>query len=273
MEHLDKDHVLYDSTVLIVSPDASPELVSGLKRFGARPLIFPTAAIHAAESSAALDEAIENLFGYDWIIFTNIYAVDYFLRRFYGLNHEAGELDTLRVCALDEVTQAGLEKARVHVDLVPTTRLPAQALESLQAYMADLLQTSNILIPGSIGSMNPLVGLLEAAGARVDLVCAYAVGSEEAAAGSMRAMVLGGGVDYLLFTSAASVAALAQMFDTTDLSQLFAETIVFCCDEAAAQAAHEFGLFDVKRPPDPSADSLVEAVCLFHEAPAADLWK
>ena len=87
MEPITNYQPLKDRTVLVLSPEASAELRFELEPFGARVITSPELKIREPDSYVALDEAIENLFGYDWIIFANIHAVDYFLRRFLQLNH------------------------------------------------------------------------------------------------------------------------------------------------------------------------------------------
>src|ERR1044071_9623465 len=69
-------------TIVITRARAqSAEFVAELERLGARVISCPTIEIVEPESYALLDEAIENLYGYDWLIFTSVNGVDYFLRR------------------------------------------------------------------------------------------------------------------------------------------------------------------------------------------------
>ena len=74
---------LLGRTVVITrAASQAGEFVTALERYGAAVIICPTIAITDPESYQSLDEAIENLYGYDWIVFTSANAVDYFLRRF-----------------------------------------------------------------------------------------------------------------------------------------------------------------------------------------------
>src|SRR5215211_5384417 len=73
----------------------SAEFVSELERLGARVISCPTIEIVEPESYALMDEAIENLYGYDWLVFTSVNGVDYFLRRLEARGHELDELDEL----------------------------------------------------------------------------------------------------------------------------------------------------------------------------------
>jgi len=93
---MSSSHVLAGRTVLIAS-SAPQSLTAELEGVGARVLSWPRLDIHAPETFAALDEAIENLFGYDWLIFRNLSAVTFFLARFQGLGHQISDLDSVRV--------------------------------------------------------------------------------------------------------------------------------------------------------------------------------
>src|SRR5205807_6009337 len=87
---------------VVVSPSASAELVDALKTKHIDVTTWPRLHISEPDSFDSLDEAIENLFGYDWIIFVSDTAVTAFLDRFQELGHEISALDSLRVCALGE---------------------------------------------------------------------------------------------------------------------------------------------------------------------------
>src|SRR3982751_6251395 len=105
-----------------------------LERLGARAVICPTIEIVEPESYAELDQAIENLYGYDWLIFTSVNGVHYFLRRLEALGREVGELDQLRVLAIGEATSVRLREAFIHVDVVPEQFKAEGAFRALEEY-------------------------------------------------------------------------------------------------------------------------------------------
>src|SRR5437667_9663301 len=89
-----------------------------LERFGARVIPCPTIEIVEPESYAPLDEAIDHLFGYDWIVFTSVNGVEYFLRRLHDRARDISELDELQVCAIGEATAERLTAARLHTGVI-----------------------------------------------------------------------------------------------------------------------------------------------------------
>ena len=266
MESLVNNRSLKDRTVLVSSAGAASELGIELERSDARVVTAPEIEIHEPESQIALDEAIDNLFGYDWLIFANVHAVDYFLRRFHQLNHDIDELDDLRVCAVDESSHTRLEEVQVHVDLVPDGHGASKVIEALEAYVGgrEGFRSANFLIPRSATSIDPLPQALEDAGARVDVVAAYRIAStNDSLLAQLRALLVGGGIDYVAFSSSSDVEMLAQLLDTPDLSHPLLDVVVACIDQRTKQAAHEFGLSAVVVPPEASIAAFVEAIQAF----------
>lgn len=232
-------------TILIAPSDpGDSQFAIALEHQGARVIAWPTIEITDPESFAALDEAIENLFGYDWLIVANVNAAEFFLRRFKLTGQEISAMDALRVCALDDETRQQLEESRVHVDLVPERLATEGVLAALEAYSGGRgsLAGINFLLPRAAISRAPLPQALEDAGARVDVVTAYRTTSNNSELTQLNALVAGGGIDCIVFTTYSSVRPFSQLFDSNDLSWLIKEVAIACVDHATAQAATEFGL-------------------------------
>jgi uroporphyrinogen-III synthase len=233
---------LTDRTFLI-APAAARELTTALERQGARVLSWPSLDIRAPETYAALDEAIENLFGYDWLIFRNVNAVAFFLARFQKLGHEISELDAVRVCALGQEVLQLLEESRVHIDVIPDHLSTQPIFDAIEIYVGgrEALQGLNFLVPsGGVSPTDPQKAL-EDAGARADLVTTYRTCSTNDSY-RINALLRGGAFDCVTFTSASEVLELAQLFDVSELGELLKEVMVACADQETAQRAAGFGL-------------------------------
>ena len=108
-------------TIVITRAAAqSADFVQALESYGAKVISCPTIEIKEPESYERLDEAIDHLYGYDWLILTSANAVDYFLKRLAHQRKEVSELDDMRVCAIGITTADKLHDAHVNVDFVPT---------------------------------------------------------------------------------------------------------------------------------------------------------
>jgi uroporphyrinogen-III synthase len=262
MNSVSKNQSLTGCTVLI-SPTGTREITTELERYGARLLTWPKLDICALDNCDALDESIANLFGYDWLIFRNINAVDFFLRRFQELGHEISELDLLRVCGVGEESVYKLEASQVHLDVIPD-RLSSQAtFGAIETYAGgrDALRGLNFLIPGAGTSRDYPAEALQDAGARVDLVTTYRTCSANGSAlARINVLVTGGGIECVAFTTSAEVREFAAVFDANDLNRLVDGIAVACIDETVVQTLAGFSLTADIVPKESTVPALAQAI-------------
>ncbi|HKQ50993.1 MAG TPA: uroporphyrinogen-III synthase, partial [Pyrinomonadaceae bacterium] len=259
-----RDSPLAGRTVVVTRARAqSAEFVADLERLGARVVACPTIEIVEPESYALLDEAIENLYGYDWLILTSVNGVEHFLRRLEKLGHERSKLDELRVCAIGEATALRLRESEVHVDVVPEQFKAEGAFSAIEAYVGghEHLKHLNFLIPRAAIARDYLPDALEDAGARVDVVPAYrTVRPQTSERGRVEALLAGGAVDCITFTSSSTVKNFASLFDTTDLSALLEGVTVACIGDITAATAAEYSLSTHILPAEFTVPALTRAI-------------
>jgi uroporphyrinogen III methyltransferase/synthase len=259
-------------TVMVTrAREQAAEFAAALEAFGARVVFCPTIEIVAPESYAPLDDAIENLFGYDWLIFTSTNAVEHFLARLRALSKDVSELDELRVCAVGAATAERLAEAHVHVDVVPEVAQAEGVFRALADYAGGSAQVRNLnfLFPRAAAGRDYIPRALEEAGARVDVVAAYrTVRPETTDRAKVEALLVGGGVDCVTFTSPSTVRNFAQLFDTSDLAPLLAGVRVACIGETTARAAADLNLPTDILPREHNSPALARAVAEYFRAGA-----
>jgi uroporphyrinogen III methyltransferase/synthase len=264
----DETKALEGRTVLITrAREQAAEFAAELEAYGARVVACPTIEIVPPTSYAQLDEAIENLFGYDWLILTSANAVEHFLARLTNSGKDVSELDNLRVCAIGEATAARLVEAHVHVDVVPEQSRAEGVFAALEAYLGGREQFDNLnfLLPRAAVARDFLPRALEAAGARCDVVEAYrTVRPETTDRARTEALLVGGGVDVITFTSSSTVKNFAQLFDTRDLRSLLSGVRVACIGAVTAEVAAEYGLRAEIVPAESNARALARAIAQFY---------
>ena len=264
----DKSNPLEGRTVMITrAREQAVEFAAELEAYGARVVACPTIEIVPPTSYAQLDEAIENLFGYDWLVLTSVNAVEHFLARLEAAGKDVSELDGLRVCAIGEATAAKLFEAHVHVDVIPEKSRAEGVFEALEAYLGgrEQFENLNFLLPRAAVARDFLPRSLEAAGARCDVVEAYrTVRPETTDRARAEALLVGGGVDVITFTSSSTVHNFAQLFDTRDLRPLLSGVRVACIGAVTAETVAEYGLRAEIVPTESNARSLVQAIAEFY---------
>jgi uroporphyrinogen III methyltransferase / synthase len=225
---------------LAQADDFSAELHS----YGAEVVLCPTIEIGEPSSYERLDEAIDHLYGYDWLVFTSVNGVDYFFQRLKARERNISDIDELKVCAIGEATAERLHDLHVHVDVIPEEFKAEGVFEALKGFVggADGLKNLNVLIPRASVARDYLPRALEESGARVDVVPAYRTSLPANLDRGRVAAMLSGGTDCIAFTSSSTVRNLAQLFDTQDLRQALAGIVIACIGDVTAKTAAEYGL-------------------------------
>lgn len=251
------------TVVLTRARAQAEEFAATLEGYGARVVACPVIEIVPPDTYAPLDEAIDNLYGYDWLIFTSTNGVEHFLRRLAASGRDVSDLDELRVCAIGTATAERLREAHIHVDVVPEQFKAEGVFAALEAFVGgrEALENLNILIPRAAVARDYLPRALEEAGARVDTVAAYrTVRPATTDRARVEALLLGGGVDCITFTSSSTVTNFAQLFDTNDLSGLLRGVRVACIGDITAATAADYGLTTDIQPGEFTTPALARAI-------------
>jgi uroporphyrinogen III methyltransferase/synthase len=220
------------------------EFAQELEHYGAQVVACPTIEIQELDDYQRLDEAINHLYGYDWLILTSVNAVNYFFKRLTALGHDASSLDELKVCVIGDATAERLGDLDVHVDLIPSEFKAEGVFSALERFIggADAFKGLNILLPRASVARDYLPRALEEAGARVDVVPVYRTALPQNLDRGRVAAMLSGSADCIAFTSASTVKNLAQLFDTQDLGTVLSGIAIACLGDITARTAADFGL-------------------------------
>jgi len=250
-------------TVVITRALAQADDFAGeLQKYGAEVVLCPTIEISEPDSYERLDEAIDHLYGYDWLVFTSVNGVDYFFQRLKARQRDTSDLDELRVCAIGEATAERLHDLHIHVDVIPEEFKAEGVFEALKSFVGgvDGLKNLNVLIPRASVARDYLPRALEESGVRVDVVPAYRTSLPANLDRGRVAAMLSGGTDCIAFTSSSTVRNLAQLFDTQDLREALAGVVIACIGDITATTAAEYGLTVGIQPDDFTIPSLARAI-------------
>jgi len=223
---------------------AEDELVIQLENYGAKVFYSPTIEIIDPEDYSPLDEALSNLYRYDWVIFTSRNGVEKFLARMEKLNFELSDLSNLKILVVGLTTAKALEKAQISPTLIPTNFHAEGALDSLQKYYQnnDLLSKCNFLFPRAEIGRDILPTELAKIGAKVDLVTAYKTSIPANAKVDLLNIFSIEKIDLITFTSPSTVSNLAELVAPKSLKDLLKEISIACIGPVTAKAAKDFGL-------------------------------
>jgi uroporphyrinogen III methyltransferase/synthase len=261
------DQPLNGITVVVTrAASQAAELSDALETYGAKVFTCPTIEIRKLDTYERLDESLDHLYGYDWLIFTSTNGVEFFLQRLSNRGLKVEGLDDIRVCAIGQRTAGKLHEAHVHVDLVPSHSTAEGVFAALAEFVggAEHLRGLNILLPRALTGRDYLPRELEQAGARVDVVPTYqTVLPENFDRGRLSAMLAGSG-DCIAFTSPSTIKNLAQLFDTHDLGKTLPGVVIACIGPVSAATAVEYGLRVDIEPTQQTVKDLAHAIADYY---------
>ena len=230
---------LWGKKVLITrSRDQASTLKALLEGLGASPIELPTIHTLPLEDYAELDEALDRLADFRWVMFTSANAVEAVFSRLAARHYarDARAFGPAKVGAIGPATARALERRGIIADYLPASSTAGVLTEEL----SDCDWTDvPVLLPGADIGRDLLARGLAQVGAQVKLVAAYRTVAAPGV-GRLARKTLDQGVDVATFTSSSTVRNLMQALDG-DGSAL-RSSIIACIGPATAATARELGL-------------------------------
>lgn len=197
--------------------EQASELVAALEGYGAECLEYSTIQVEPLDSYAVLDEELDRLNEYHWVLFSSMNAVQFFFDRLYAKGLDARNLKGPHVAAVGRATADFLLHYGIVADLIPATYTAEGMAESLLDFG---VEGRNVLIPRALKAREFLPETLRGAGAQVTVVPVYQnvppLGSKE----KLRAELERGKVDMITFTSSSTVTNFLNMVDAATGEEL-----------------------------------------------------
>ena len=193
------------------------ELIHMLDEFGADCIECPTIDIKPIEEPVELDNSLERLNEFHWILFTSLNGVNFFFERLYAKGLDARDLKGPEIAVVGKATADLLHDYGVNADLIPSVFTGEGLAQSL---LDQGIEGRSILIPRAQQAREILPETLRGAGAQVTVAPVYvnvppADGKED-----MRAALTEGNIDMLTFTSSSTVTNFLTMLDTENQEEL-----------------------------------------------------
>ena len=200
---------LFGQTILITRPaHQANELIQSLAQLGVATFVQPAIEITPPSDWSPVDQAIENLDQYDWLVFSSANGVEYFLNSNYPARIRfGGNLATAGWRLLVPATTRKLQQYHLQVDQQPSEYRAEALAESLAA---DAKGKRFLLLRASRGR-EVLAESLTAAGAHVDQVVVYQSSDVTEADSEILAALSSGQIDWVTVTSSAIARSLVNM--------------------------------------------------------------
>ena len=173
-----------------------------IRERGAEPLVIPTIEIVAPPDAGPLQQALQQLEEYRWVLFTSSNGVEHFFAALEQNGRDARALGSCRLGVIGPKTQAALRSFGLRADLVAEEFVG----EGLARALIATAPPARVLLARALVARDALPESLRASGFTVDVVPVY---ETRTAGAENRERLLqafeGGQVDAALFTSSSTV--------------------------------------------------------------------
>ncbi|WP_196604044.1 uroporphyrinogen-III C-methyltransferase [Pectinatus haikarae] len=253
---------LFGRKILVTrAREQASKLTEGLEQYGAACVEAPVISIEDPDDDfAGLDNAIENISTYDWIVFTSVNGVARFFERLADKKLDTRALGKAYIAAIGSSTEKELSRCGIRADVVPYDFCAEGILAELGTRIE---KGTKILIPRAKEARSVLPDELTKAGARVDVVQCYKTVTAASSDDDIEGRLAAGEIDAITFTSSSTVTNLLKLLGNK--TELINNAVVACIGPITAQTCRENGI-----KPDVVAQKytiagLIDAVRRFYE--------
>ncbi len=209
---------LFHKRILVTrTRDQASALVTGLEECGASCLECATINIQPLEDYTKLDNELERLAEYHWLLFTSINGIKYFFKRLHSKGMDARDLKGPAFGCVGKATADALFQYGINADLIPETFTGEGLAKSL---LDQGVEGRNILIPRARDGQEYLPETLRGAGAQVVVAPVYQNIPENAQAEEVHRELEEGSIDMITFTSSSTVTNFIAMLGIKSKEEL-----------------------------------------------------
>ena len=221
---------------------------------------FPTIEIGEAKLTRDERDKIGVADSYDFIIFTSINAVKYFLLNY---NSDFSKLNCkTKIVAIGEKTASVLIENSIDVDLIPTSS-SSKSLDELLS--GKLVNKKLILIPGSRLSKADLFKALETKGAMVDFIVIYENTIPKNISKIEKNSILKTNFDLFVFTSPSTFNNFISLFDIDDVKSFFTKKDIAAIGQVTKEAIEKENISVNIVPTEYNLDSLTTEIKKYYK--------
>lgn len=209
---------LFGKRIIITrTREQASELMAGLEESGANCLEYSTINIEPVDCYEVLDDELERLGEYHWILFTSINGIKFFFKRLYEKGMDARDLKGPAIAVVGKATADVLLEHGIKADLIPETFTGEGLAEAL---LDKGVEGRNILIPRAVKAREILPETLRGAGAQVSVAPVYFNAPPQGCIDELRAEIESGDIEMVTFTSSSTVRNFLTMIGATSPEEL-----------------------------------------------------
>ncbi len=251
-----------------------------LEEFGAEIIEFNTIEIVPPEDWTELDNAIDKIESYNWLILTSANGVKYFFKRLFDRGRDIRDLKGIRICAVGSKTAAAINKFGIKVDLIPEEfnaeglisaivqkcKSEEEKTSALPHFRASALQGVRFLLPRAEVAREVLPEKIKELGGEIDVVIAYRAVKPETHGKRLKRFLKEGKITIATFTSAATFNNFLEITGE-DADGLLKDVAIAVIGPVTAKAVERAGLKVSMMPKEATIDAMVNEIIKWAKKP------
>ncbi len=250
---------LFGKTIVVTrSREQASEFADQLHESGAHVIEFPTIEITKPDSIKPLDEAIKNINGYHWLVFTSINGVDAFFQRLFELGKDIRDLKGIKLCAIGPATEEGIRRYHLQVNCRPPKFVAESVVEELKKVTS--IKGERFLLPRADIARSFLPEELQKLGGEVTDLVAYKTVMAQPKDINLLDKMKKGEIHMVTFTSSSTVRNFLQIIGEKDVAALNKYVQFVSIGPITTQTAEEMGLRVAIKAKEYTIPGLVDAI-------------
>jgi len=238
MQWFERRPLLGERIVVTRARQQASDLLRQLTEAGAECIQCPTIKVAPPSDWTPLDQAIETLSQYAWIVFTSVNGVDYFFRRLSAKGLDVRALGHIKTASIGPATADRLKSWGLNSDIVPQSY---RAESVVEAFATMPIQGVKVLLPRAMEARSVLPEELTRMGALVNEVTAYETLKVTDGGHSLVERLEAGTIDMVTFTSSSTVKNFHRLLPADRIDQLMESVTVASIGPITSQTARDLG--------------------------------
>jgi uroporphyrinogen III methyltransferase/synthase len=231
---------LWGKTILVTrAREQASDLVNRLTALGANCIESPTIQVVPPDDLRPLDQALDQLARYDWVVFTSVNGVGFFFKRLFERGQDVRALSHLRTATIGPATAARLREYGLTSDIIPASYRAEAVVEAFEQEQVD---GRRVLLPRAAEARPVLPQELTRMGAEVDEITVYHTQPVVAHTETLLQLLESRQIDLITFTSSSTVTNFIGLLPAERRDQLLQGVAVACIGPITADTAKKFQL-------------------------------
>lgn len=224
-------------TYAIFAGSAHRKLIEKIEKTGSKVFVFAPPEAVKTEFAENAEIVLQSLAQSDWLVFTDVFAVSFFLEILESAAVDLFELDEIRVVACGEAIADRLRFVQLHADIITNSEETGIVFSAILNYVGkNEIADTGFLIFKEKEFSSALREKLSESKANVSEFPIYQMRSnDKKEIAKLKTLLKGGAIDEFVFTSPEDVVFIKKYLQTEVLSEIFCETTISATNEITLQ--------------------------------------